>query len=147
MLMMMMRAIFCWALGVRRRKVSLDKSQDEGADDQVKQHEAQATPASSEPAVPAPKPAKTSAEKPSISLRKPAVFAQNGTPPTPGTDTAGKRKRTRKTDSEIPNADQKTNSSSKPSVWTDSLLEQTWSVTKFFVSLDPDQCEQVIDQD
>ena len=115
-MLIMMRVVFCWVLGVRRRKASLDKSQEQGADDQVKQHEAQATSTPSEPAVPAPKPEKKSGEKPSISLRKPAVFAQNGTPPTPGTDTTGKRKRAGKTDSEIPNADRKKNSSSKPAV-------------------------------
>jgi hypothetical protein len=103
---MLMHAIFCWTSGVRRRKASLDKSQDDGVDDRADQHEIHATSTSSEAAAPAPKP-----EKPSISLRKPAVFAQNGTPPTPE-----KRKRTRQTDSEIPDADRKTNSSSKPSV-------------------------------
>ena len=117
-----MRVVSDWILGVRRQKASLDKSQDEGAEEK-EEARTTTTPTSSEIITPpSTSEKKATLEKSSISLRKPTVFAQNGAPSTPVDDTVAKRKRARKTDSEVPDADRKPSSSSKPSVCTGFLF-------------------------
>ena len=84
-------------LGVRRRKTSVDKSQDEEEDGGNKRR---ARDSSASSATITPVPEANPVEKSSVVLRKPIAFSQNGSTILTGDEPGEKKKRGRKPKSE-----------------------------------------------